>query len=187
MQNFCAPRAAFIFRSWTSSSHGRARSRRTNAAALGKLLAEIGKRTADYGIPVAYHNHMNTIGEHPENLDIVLNSSDPKYVKLLLDTAHSVAGGCNPAEQVRRYRDRLLFLHLKDVVDIPAETPGAKYPFKWVELGRGRVDLPAVFAALKEIRFEGWAVVELDRVPEAGRTPRESTEINRHYLAAHPV
>ena len=102
---------------------------------LGKLLTEIGKQTADIGVPLAYHNHMNTISEHPANLDLVLESSDPKYVKLLLDTAHSLAGGGDPAEAIRKYHDRILFVHWKDVVDIPLETRGAKYPFKFVELG----------------------------------------------------
>ncbi|MBV9082125.1 MAG: TIM barrel protein, partial [Acidobacteriaceae bacterium] len=85
---------------------------------LGSVLTELGKRTADVGIPLAYHNHLNTISEHPANLDIVLASSDPKYVKLLLDTAHSVAGGGHPAKAIEKYRDRLLLVHLKDVVDI---------------------------------------------------------------------
>jgi inosose dehydratase len=79
---------------------------------------------------------MNTISEHPANLDAVLESSDPKYVKLLLDTAHSVAGGGDPAAAIKKYHDRLVFVHLKDVVDIPTDTRGAKYPFKFVELGR---------------------------------------------------
>jgi len=149
---------------------------------LGKLLTEIGKHTADLGVPLAYHNHMNTISEHPANLDAVLENSDPKYVKLLLDTAHSVAGGGDPAEAIKKYHDRLIFLHLKDVVDIPLDTPGAKYPFKFVELGRGRVDLPAVFAALDRVKFRGWGVVELDRVPEKSRTPRQSAMISRKYL-----
>jgi inosose dehydratase len=149
---------------------------------LGKLLTEVGKRTADLGVPLAYHNHMNTISEHPANLDIVLETSDPKYVKLLLDTAHSVAGGGDPAEAIKKYHDRLLFLHLKDVVDIPLDTPGAKYPFKFVELGRGKVDLPGVFAALDKVKFRGWGVVELDRVPEKSKTPRQSAMISRKYL-----
>jgi inosose dehydratase len=149
---------------------------------LGKLLTEVGKRTADLGIPLAYHNHLNTISEHPANLDIVLENSDPKYVKLLFDTAHSLAGGGDPAEAIRKYHDRLLFLHLKDVVDIPRDTPGARYPFKFVELGRGKVDLPAVFAALDKVKFRGWAVVELDRVPEESRTPKQSAMISRKYL-----
>jgi inosose dehydratase len=148
---------------------------------LGKLLTEIGKRTAALGIPLGYHNHMNTIGEHPANLDIILENSDPEYVKLELDTAHSVAGGGDPAKQIERYHDRMLFLHIKDVVDLPM-TPKMKYPFQWVELGRGKVDLPAVFAALDKVHFKGWAVVELDKVPDPARTPKECAVISRDYL-----
>lgn len=149
---------------------------------LGKLLTEIGKRTADLGIPLGYHNHVNTISEHPANLDLVLENADPKYVKLELDTAHMVAGGGDPAKTIERYHDRLLFLHLKDVVDMPM-TAKMKYPFQWVELGRGKVDLPAVFAALDKVRFKGWAVVELDKVPDPPRTPKECAIISRDYLA----
>jgi inosose dehydratase len=149
---------------------------------LGKVLTEIGKRSADLGVPLVYHNHMNTISEHPANLEAVMDASDPKYVKLLLDTAHSVAGGGDPAAAIRKYHDRMLLVHLKDVVDIPLDTPGAKYPFKFVELGRGRVNLPAVFDALGMVKYHGWAVVELDRVPEKSRTPKESAAISRKYL-----
>ena len=149
---------------------------------LGHLLTELGKRTAEVGIPLGYHNHMNTISEHPDNLARVMENSDPKYVKLELDTAHSVAGGGDPAKQIEEYHDRLLFMHLKDVVNIPLDTPGAKYPFKFVELGRGRVDLPAVFQALKNVSFHGWAVVELDRVPDKSTTPKEAAIISKEYL-----
>ena len=50
-------------------------------------------------------------------------------------------------------------------------TAKMKYPFQWVELGRGKVDLPAVFAALDKVRFNGWAVVELDKVPDSSADP----------------
>ncbi|MBV9442875.1 MAG: TIM barrel protein, partial [Acidobacteriaceae bacterium] len=149
---------------------------------LGQLLTELGKRTADIGIPLAYHNHLNTISEHPENLKLVLESSDPKYVKLELDTAHYLAGGGDPAHAITEYKDRLLFLHLKDVIDIPLNTPGARYPFKFVELGRGKVNFTAVFTALNKINYRGWAVVELDRVPDKSRTPKECATISRDYL-----
>ena len=149
---------------------------------LGKLFTELGKRTADIGIPLAYHNHLNTLSQKPENLDLILENSDPKYVKLELDTAHAVAGGGDPVQMIRKYHDRLLFMHLKDVRDIPADTPKMRYPFEFVELGRGRVDLPAVFAALDQVAFSGWAVVELDRVPDKSRTPKESAIISRNYL-----
>jgi inosose dehydratase len=150
---------------------------------LGKLLTEIGKRTADLGIPLAYHNHMNTISEHPGNLDLVLQNADPKYVKLLLDVAHSTAGGGNPAQAIEKYHDRIAFLHLKDEVPITM-TDKEKYPFQWVELGQGKVDLPAVFAALEKVKFSGWAVVELDRVPDKSKTPKECALISRKFLEA---
>jgi inosose dehydratase len=149
---------------------------------LGKLLTEVGKRTADIGIPLGYHNHLNTLSQIPANLDLILENADPKFVKLELDTAHIVAGGGDPAKEIERYHDRLLFLHLKDVLDIPAYTPKAKYPFQFVELGRGRVDLPGVFAALDKVGFKGWAVVELDRVPDSSRTPKECAQISKNYL-----
>lgn len=149
---------------------------------LGKLLTELGKRMSDTGVKLGYHNHMNTISERPENLQRVMDASDPRYVGLLLDTAHYVAGGGDLAEAIVHYRDRLLFMHLKDVVDIPLDTPGAKYPFKFVELGHGRVNLPAVMDALRKIRFDGWAIVELDRVPDKSRTPKECAAISKEYL-----
>jgi inosose dehydratase len=149
---------------------------------LGKLLSELGERVSDVGVKLGYHNHMNTISEHPENLHRVMDASDPRYVGLELDTAHYVAGGGDPAAAILHYRERLLFLHLKDVVDLPLDTPGAKYPFKFVELGRGRVNLPAVMDALRKTRFNGWAIVELDKVPDKSRTPKECAAISKEYL-----
>ncbi len=149
---------------------------------LGKLLTELGKRVSDAGVKLGYHNHMNTISEHPENLQRVMDASDPRYVGLELDTAHYVAGGGDPAQAIVHYGDRLLFLHLKDVVDIPLDTPGVKYPFKFVELGRGRVNLPAVMDALRKTKYSGWAIVELDKVPDKSRTPKECAAISKDYL-----
>ena len=151
------------------------------AVRLGKLLTELGRRTADLGIPLVYHNHLNTISERPANLDIVMENSDPKYVKLLLDTAHSVGGGGDPASAIRKYRDRIILLHLKDLADIQMGDKD-KYPFQFVELGRGRVDLLSVFTALEKVKFQGWAVVELDRVPNDATTPKKSAMISRKYL-----
>jgi inosose dehydratase len=146
---------------------------------LGHVLTEIGKRTADVGIPVAYHPHMGSIGERPNDIDHVLDASDPKYVKLLLDVAHYQVGGGDPVAAIRRYHDRLLFLHIKDVRRPIRETPPS---YEFVELGRGSVDLPGVFAALRDTHFRGWAIVELDGVPDHARTPKDSAMISKHYL-----
>ena len=150
---------------------------------MGKLLTEIGRRTADIGVPVAYHHHMNSVGERPEEVDRVLDATDPKYVKVLLDVAHYQQGGGDPVAAVRKYADRILFLHIKDVQSpLPGHTGDPMRSYRFVELGRGQVDLKAVFAALSEVTFRGWAIVELDAVPDKARTPKESAIIAKQYL-----
>jgi len=150
-------------------------------ARLGKLITEIGKRTADLGISLGYHNHMGSLGERPEEVDQILQATDPRFAKLELDVAHYFQGGGDPAKAIEKYQDRLLFLHIKDVEPVPDSERG-KRPFRFVELGRGRVDLPAVLAALHKVNFRGWAIVELDVVPDKSRTPKESGAISKKYL-----
>ena len=65
---------------------------------------------------------------------------------------------------------------------IPLGSEKSKYPFKFVELGKGKVDLPVVFRSLEKVGYSGWAVVELDRVPDAVKTPKECAETSRDYL-----
>jgi inosose dehydratase len=45
--------------------------------------------------------------------------------------------------------------------------------------------MPGVFAALHDIAFDKWAIVELDRVPDPGRTPKDCAEQNKKYLIEH--
>lgn len=145
----------------------------------GELLTEIGKRAAEYGIQTGFHNHMGTIGQTPEGTDAILAAADAKYVKLELDVAHYLQGGGDPAAAVRKYGRRLLFLHLKDVV----ASNSARDGYQFVELGQGRVDFKALFAALKAEHFRGWGVVELDgERPGATRTAEESATMSKDYL-----
>lgn len=145
---------------------------------LGRLLTAIGRRTADLGIPLGYHNHMGSLGERPEEVDQILAAADPRYVRLELDIAHYFQGGGDPTKAIDRYHQRILFLHLKDVEKID----DSKKPYRFVELGRGQVDIPAVFAALKRHKFHGWAIVELDGETDKTRTPKESASISKEYL-----
>jgi len=148
---------------------------------LGRLITEIGRRTADLGISLGYHNHMGSLGERPEEVDQILQATDPRYAKLELDVAHYFQGGGDPVKAIEKYSDRLLFLHMKDVEPAPGNAD-AKRPYRFVELGRGKVNLPAVFDALHKVNFRGWAIVELDVVPDKARTPKESGAISKKYL-----
>ena len=143
------------------------------------LLNEIGKRTMDIGIQTTYHNHMHQLGETPQEVEVILENCDDENVKFLLDIAHYHQGGGDPAKAIRQYQSRLKALHLKDVR--PKDAADTK-SYTFVELGQGKVDLPAVFNALDEIKFKGWGIVELDSVPDKGKSPRQCAEITRDYL-----
>ena len=148
---------------------------------LGKALTELGKRTADLGIPLGYHNHMGSLGERPEELDQIMSLSDPRYVKLELDIAHYFQGGGDPVKAIEKFSDRLLFMHIKDVERLPSEK-NSQHSYRWVELGHGLVDVAAVFEALRKINFRGWAIVELDGVPDNAYSPKEAAAANKQYL-----
>jgi len=144
---------------------------------LTEVMNEIGKQTADLGVQAVYHNHMNQLGETPEEVDKIVQGMNPKYLKLLLDIAHYKQGGGEPQEAVIKYKDIIHTLHLKDTKAVES-----KSGYKFVELGQGRVDVPAVFAALDKIKFKGWAVIELDGVPDPEKSALICAEINKKYI-----
>jgi inosose dehydratase len=148
---------------------------------LGKALTELGKRTADLGIPLGYHNHMGSLGERPEELDQIMAASDPRYAKLELDIAHYFQGGGDPVKAIEKFGDRLLFMHIKDVERL-SEGKDPQHSYRFVELGQGLVDVPAVFEALHKVNFRGWAVVELDDLPQNAHSPKEAAANNKEYL-----
>ena len=75
---------------------------------------------------------------------------------------------------IRHLGDRIRVVHLKDVRAIDA-APG----YQWVELGRGRVDVQGCVAALNATGFSGWAIIELDKVPDQGGSPKASAILNK--------
>jgi len=155
---------------------------------MGRLLTALGRRTTDIGMQLGFHNHMSSLGERPEEVDWIFEGVDPHFAKLELDVAHCVQGGGDPVKMMTSYSDRLLFMHLKDVRTVtPQPAPAgsaaaAPKNYQFVELGRGRVDFPAIFETIEKIRYRGWAIVELDAVPDPLRTPKECAESSKKYL-----
>jgi inosose dehydratase len=154
---------------------------------LGKHLTEIGKRTfGEYGVKLAYHNHMNSLGERRDEIDRIMDASDPKHVWLLPDIAHLHTAEGDPVKFVREYLNRIAYPHFKDVVvhqpwgkTLDGSTLRPKYDF--VELGEGKVNIAGVLQIMKDYRYQGWIVIELDRAPR-GRTPKESAAISKRYV-----
>jgi inosose dehydratase len=133
-------------------------------------ISRAADRARDGGVAAAFHPHTATYIENPEEVAALLDATDPGVLKLAFDTGHIVVGGGDPVELARAARDRIAHLHLKDVD--PAALAGVRSGELTVEeawdaglfcpFGDGAVDFAGVLAALQG--FDGWAVVEQDRV-----------------------
>ncbi|MDZ4766377.1 MAG: sugar phosphate isomerase/epimerase [Chloroflexota bacterium] len=137
----------------------------TNLARGCEELAVFG---ADWGVGVAYHPHTGCTIETGDEIDILLDRT--QKMVLCLDASHIALVDEDPVAQLRKYRERLGYVHVKDWAQ-----------GKFVELGRGSIgiDFPACFAALDEMGFTGWVVVENSRSDVA---PATSAQINADYV-----
>lgn len=149
-------------------------------ARMGRLLTELGKRVADQGITLVYHNHMGALGEHPTEVARILDATDARSVQVLLDIAHWQAAGGDPVQAVSQYASRIAVVHLKDL-EQPAPS-GAAGSYRFRELGAGRVNIKQVVSALQRVGFAGWGIVELDSVPVPNTPPRLYAEQSKRYL-----
>lgn len=117
-----------------------------------KLLAEgLDQAVAVFkahGIEASYHPHLGSMAEHPEQIDKLFSLTD---IKICPDLAHLAAGGGDPLAIVKKYYDRISFVHLKDL-DANGFAP----------LGTGTVDIDGVLAFLKEKGYAGDYLVEVD-------------------------
>ena len=76
---------------------------------LGKIAKE------EYGISLTFHHHMGTVVQDADEVERLMNGTDPEYLSLLYDTGHFAYCGADPLEMVRKYKDRIKHVHLKDI------------------------------------------------------------------------
>jgi inosose dehydratase len=133
--------------------------------ALARALDRVTSLAKRYGLQATYHPHLGTISSSPDELHQIMKLTD---VALCPDTGHILAGGGEPVEMIKTYRDRIPCVHLKDYA-------GGRF----LPLGEGEVDLQGVVEALGGSHATGWWTVELD---ETDRDPLEVAKQNRRTI-----
>ena len=147
-------------------------------------LERVGERCRRENIVLAFHNHAGTFVETAEELEELCQRADPALVQLCLDVGHLVVGGGDPVQAIRRYGQRVAYVHLKDVDPRVLEClrsgeGGFMDGLRWrvfCELGSGSLDLAGVVGALRQQEFGGWVVLEQDT---SFRPPLESAVESR--------
>jgi inosose dehydratase len=144
------------------------------------------------GYEPTFHHHTATYIEAQWEIERLLELTD---VGLCLDTGHLLLGRGDPVRAVRDWGSRINHVHLKDarldvlhaIVDEGAPVEAIWRRRAFCPLGEGDVDVDGVLAALNELGYEGWLVVEQDIIPEpdtpVDQAAREQ-RANREYLRA---
>jgi sugar phosphate isomerase/epimerase len=110
----------------------------------------------EFGIKVAIHNHGPEDKFFPAPQDAMkrLSGRDKRF-GLCIDIGHTARAGVDPVKAVVECKDRLLDMHLKDLKDKTAKD-------SQTEVGKGVLDFPGLFRALREIGFTGHAGLEYE-------------------------
>ena len=105
------------------------------------------KMVKEFDTKLAIHNHGPGDKRFPSPYDALkVAEKFDRRIGLCIDVGHTIKAGVDPAEAIRKCRDRLYDVHLKDVFEPEKNGPE-------VELGRGQIDIPAVLRALVDIQF----------------------------------
>lgn len=142
-------------------------------AEFGRRMAEFGDYLRDQGTPLAYHYHMGTVVETPDEIDRFAEITGDS-VGILLDTGHLTFAGGNPLDLIAKWGRRINHVHCKDVrADVLQRARATDSSFLDAVIdgvftvpGDGCVDFPAVVKALKDADYRGqWLVIEAEQDP----------------------
>ncbi len=157
---------------------------------LARGLEELGKLAAEKGMKIVYHHHMGTGVQTLEEIDKLMEMTDPNLVYLLFDTGHLTFSDVNPDVVLKKYINRIKHVHLKDirkeVLDrVKKEDMSFLNAVKagvFTVPGDGMIDYDPLFKLLEENNYEGWFVVEAEQDPEEAN-PLEYAIKARKFIA----
>jgi inosose dehydratase len=145
------------------------------------------------GLRTVFHHHCAGYVETPEEIERLLEKTNPERLGLVFDTGHYTHGtggeDVDLAAALHHFAERIWYVHLKDLdPDVARRSRKEEWDYftamrkgLYPELGKGCVDFPAVLRWLGGRDYQGYVLVEQDVLPGMG-TPKESAQRNRDYL-----
>jgi inosose dehydratase len=162
------------------------RAKTTGVSRLGRTVQE------EYGLSIAFHPHAEThVGTQPD-IERFLADTDPQYVPLCLDTGHVAYYRGDNLDLIRRYPERIGYLHLKQVdpavIDrVLAEDivwPEAVRMGAMVEPPGGVPEYPPLLAAIEQLGRDVFAIVEHDLYPCPPGVPFPIAQRTHRYISS---
>lgn len=121
-----------------------------------ETLPRVEKFVKQYDIRIAIHNHGPEDPVWPSPLDILklVKNLDPR-IGCCIDVGHTVRAGTDVVEAINAVGPRLFNMHIKDLSDFKAKE-------SQVAVGRGKMPVREIFAALAKINYKGFVDLEYE-------------------------
>lgn len=140
-------------------------------------LDRISQRAAEQGVLATLHPHVGTMIETNSDIMRVIDGSS---MQICFDTGHMMIGGTDPVKFAEQYAERIAYSHLKDVsiAEMERVKNGEISYFDsivadrlYTPLGQGDVDIKTIVSSMLKAGFDGWFVLEQDKVLQAEPLP----------------
>ena len=156
---------------------------------FAKGMNRLGDIANSMGIKLVYHHHMGTVVQTAEEIDRMMDMTDPDKFALLYDTGHLAYCGQDYLAVLKKYAKRIAHVHLKDVrPEVVEKVKKEKLSFlqgvragAFTVPGDGCIDFAPVFDELDKSGYEGWMIVEAEQDP-AKANPLEYALKARDYI-----
>lgn len=149
------------------------------------------KAAAKWGVRPVIHPHAGGYIEYADEIDKLVQDIPYEIAGLCLDTGHLQYSGMDPIEWLRKYADRLDYIHFKDINGEIYEQvlsehihffdgcgKGAMCP-----IGTGILDYPGIYKLLtEELDYNGYITIEQERDPRNSGTSLRDVKASLDYL-----
>lgn len=144
----------------------------------------------EYGVRAVIHPHAGGCIEFADELAQLAQDIPHETAGLCLDIGHLYYSGMDPLAALHAYRERIDYLHFKDVSEtvwrdvttrgldfFSACAAGVMCP-----LGQGAIDYPAIHRLLVKWNYQGWITIEQERDPRHAATSLQDVTASLRYL-----
>lgn len=134
-----------------------------------------GKAARERGITFFYHTHgfeFQAASDGTVPFDVLMQETDSENVKYEMDVLWVTRPGADPAKLLRKYPDRWVLMHIKDLKKGAStnDHSGHAPPEEEVAVGRGQIDFQEVLEAAEEIGLKRY-YVEDETMDPVGNIP----------------
>ncbi len=144
----------------------------------------------EYGIRTVIHPHAGGYIEFADEIDRIMRDIPHEVAGLCLDTGHTYYSGMDPAEWLRKYADRIDYVHFKDIDRAVFDRVLAKR-IRFFEacgegvmcsIGQGVLDYDGIKQVLADIGYQGYITVEQERDPRNAGSVLDDVTASLNFL-----